>query len=380
MRRFGVCSTAALVAGLLIWGCTADGSSTLDGDKKGSGGDTGSSSSTETSSVDTSSSSSGIDECFGVEEEATPAYENADIIFAIDTSGSMSEESGFVNAEMNNFSQQIIQSGIDVRVIMLAERPIGFVPPFPGFPAPAGICIDVPLGSGNCPDDDNPPHYHHPQSEIGSTDSLEVIHDLFPSYESVLRDDANTYLVIVSDDEFVPNGDIQDAADFVTKFTALAPSKLTGFITHAIYCYDGSGPCEQKGQTYEDLVGLTGGLQENLANQNFQPIFDAVANQVIVNAGQLPCEYLIPQPPMGEDLNPDEVNVVFTDGAGIDEDIYRVDSAAECDDVDGGWYYDNPSAPTKIILCPASCDEVSNDEMGKMDIVFGCATKVPPPE
>ncbi len=387
MRGFRVCGLAALSAGMLIWGCTADSTSKLDGGTKGSGasgaGDTASSGEGGGFENTGGSTGAGAQDCFGVSEAAAPALENADIIFAIDTSGSMGDESGFVNTQMNTFSQDIIASGVDVRVVMLAAPPPP-IPVFPGFPVPAGICIDVPLGSGACPADENPPVYYHPSSDIGSSDALQVIYDLFPSYEAVLREDANTYLIIITDDNFAPQGAppaIQDAQDFKTKWIALAPNKLTNFIAHGIYCFNGSGDCVQKGQVYEDLVNLTtGGIHGDLAAQNFQPIFDAVADQVIVNAGQLPCEYLIPPPPDGELLNSGEVNVLFTDGGGSGNDIFRVDGVGNCDAVNGGWYYDNPGNPTKVILCPASCDVVSADEMGKMDIVFGCATKLPPPE
>ncbi len=383
MRLVGVC-VAALAAAGAIGACTSDGSSSLSSGTEGagatgSGGGLGQGGFSQTGG----NGQGGFDECFGDEKSAKPALEAADIIFAIDTSGSMGEESGFVNEKMNAFSQQIIDSGVDVRVVMLAEPPIAF--PFPLPITPPGICIDAPLGSGNCPDDANPPLYYHPSSEIGSSDSLQVIYDLFPSYGDVLREDANTYLIIITDDNYAPNTSLSDpildAQDFITRWTALAPTKLTGFMAHAIYCFSGSGDCVQKGQVYEDLVNATaGGIHGDLAQQDFQPIFDAVADQVIINAGALPCEYVIPAPPDGEALDPNQVNVVFTDGANVEHEIYKVDGAGDCDPVDGGWYYDNPANPTKIILCPATCDVVSNDPDATMDIVFGCATKLPPPE
>jgi hypothetical protein len=40
-----------------------------------------------------------------------------------------------------------------------------------------------------------------------------------------------------------------------------------------------------------------------------------------------------------------------------------------------GWYYDNPADPKQILLCPATCDLVSNTK-GTLDVVFGCKTQV----
>lgn len=39
-----------------------------------------------------------------------------------------------------------------------------------------------------------------------------------------------------------------------------------------------------------------------------------------------------------------------------------------------GWHYDAPKNPTKVELCPASCDQVTMDRGGRIDVVFGCAT------
>ncbi len=52
---------------------------------------------------------------------------------------------------MNNFSTKIINSGIDVHVVMISS-----------YPTDDGICVDPPLGSGGCPvKDNNPPKYTH---------------------------------------------------------------------------------------------------------------------------------------------------------------------------------------------------------------------------
>jgi len=317
--------------------------------------------------------------CQAVSETAQPVFEDADIIFAVDTSGSMGDENEFVKNNLNAFSQQIITSGIDARVVMLAERPLQIPIPCGGpIPCPPGICIDPPLGSGNCPADDNPPAYHHPDSDIGSTDALTQLVDLYPSYGNVLRADTNKYIVIISDDN-AQAPSIDDATTFLNTFTALDPAKLAGVTVHAIYCFNGNGDCVQKGQAYEDLVNLTGGIHGNLALQDFKPIFDQMANNVIAN-GQLPCEFNIPEPPMGETLDPNRVNVVFTDGNGNETDILQVPNQASCGAANGGWYYDIPSAPTKVLLCPASCTVVQGDDMGKVDVLFGCATQVAPPE
>lgn len=366
----GLTAASVLVAASLLAACSASNSTGGDGAGGSGAGTTGS------GGFDgTTTSAGGMDACEAIAQEALPERRDADIIFAIDTSASMAEESWFVRQHMNAFSTQIINSGVDVRVVMLAERPL--LPACTGVMCPPGICIDAPLGSGQCPADDNPPRYIHPISDVGSSDSLSVIVDMFPAYDATLRDNTNKYVVIVTDDDASPPN-IADAAEFINTLTALNPVKLAGVTVHAIYCFHDSGPCADKGQIYEDLVNLTGGIHGDLQLQDFQPVFDAVATEVITAAG-LPCDYSIPPPPDGQTFDSGMVNVVYTDGNAVAHDILNVDSAAACHPQDGGWYYDDNANPQSIHLCPVSCDLVSSDGAGKIDILFGCETKIAPP-
>jgi len=45
-------------------------------------------------------------------------------------------------------------------------------------------------------------------------------------------------------------------------------------------------------------------------------------------------------------------------------------------DGNGGWYYDDPSSPTMIKLCEATCRALST---GSMQVEFGCDTVEQPP-
>jgi hypothetical protein len=46
----------------------------------------------------------------------------------------------------------------------------------------------------------------------------------------------------------------------------------------------------------------------------------------------------------------------------------------------GGWYYDDPANPTKIIMCPTTCAALQGDVGGKVEVIFGCETVIKPPE
>lgn len=109
--------------------------------------------------------------------------------------------------------------------------------------------------------------------------------------------------------------------------------------------------------------------------QNVSQAFLQALNQIRGSA--LPCDYSIPTPDGG---TPDygKVNVQFTKGSGGKTTILNVKDASACDPGSGGWYYDiDPSdggTPTKITLCPASCQSVKSDPQGKVDVLLGCKT------
>ncbi len=94
-------------------------------------------------------------------------------------------------------------------------------------------------------------------------------------------------------------------------------------------------------------------------------------------AGQaLPCELAMPTS-NGQKVDPTKVNVTYTDQNGVDHALDQVPGAAAC--VPSAWYYDDPAAPTKILLCPDTCQAVRAQASGKIHIVLGCATNVAPP-
>jgi hypothetical protein len=105
-------------------------------------------------------------------------------------------------------------------------------------------------------------------------------------------------------------------------------------------------------------------------------LFDAVA-QAVIETSRLSCELDIPVPGQGT-LDQDAVNVQLT-GEGPTELLFRVDGPDRCGP-DGGWYYDNPTTPSAVILCEASCDNaqsrVGPGRSGRIEVVFGCESVV----
>jgi hypothetical protein len=84
------------------------------------------------------------------------------------------------------------------------------------------------------------------------------------------------------------------------------------------------------------------------------------------------CGFEVPEPPAGQTIDPDEVNVVFTPKNGTPEIIYKVPTGGNCGS-SGGWYFDNANEPEQIFVCPQSCSMFGG---GTIEIVVGCESQI----
>ena len=95
----------------------------------------------------------------------------------------------------------------------------------------------------------------------------------------------------------------------------------------------------------------------------------------VFNTVPVACEWEIPPAPAGEEFDATKVNVDFRAGGGAPQRIGAVPTVNDCAGVAGGWYYDNPAAPTKVLVCPQTCQTIQAISDAQVDVVFGCATE-----
>jgi len=312
----------------------------------------------------------------------------ADIIVIVDNSGSMTEEAEFVQNSMNSFASVIAGSGIDYHVILISADSN----------SDEGICVPSPLGNGSCPGDENLPTYRHVNQSVASTNAFELILSTYPQWSSSLRPNASRTITVITDDN-----SSMSAADFQSQLIALDPS-FAGFVFHSIFApYDvnplvclacgggctGCDPCcglnsgifctplpAEEGTVYRTLVQSTGGVEGDLCTQDFLPAFQAMATAVVA-ASQVSCVYNIPDPPGGEAIDFNRVNVEYTPAPGATPEIIYFVPGGEANCGGGsGWYYDNETAPTQILFCDATCSYVQQSTDGAVAVKFGCATVV----
>jgi len=86
----------------------------------------------------------------------------------------------------------------------------------------------------------------------------------------------------------------------------------------------------------------------------------------------LPCDYALPDDTEDTAL----VNVQFTTGADTTT-VPGVSDATACDPAAGGWYYDNPATPTRILACDQTCGQFKAALDGQVNVVLGCPTIAP---
>jgi hypothetical protein len=133
-------------------------------------------------------------------------------------------------------------------------------------------------------------------------------------------------------------------------------------------------------QTNLNILATAGKTAPAVIIDTSQDVSAALRNALKqVQSKAIACEYKIPS----SGVNPGNVNVSFTNGAGSATTIGHnaaLDGSMDGSGCDarGGWYYDsaNPMmiAPTKITACPASCSMFQTDLNGHVDVVLGCPT------
>jgi hypothetical protein len=180
-------------------------------------------------------------------------------------------------------------------------------------------------------------------------------------------------LVILTDG--LPLGCTQNTYLTVTSAIMAARMATPSIVTYPIGVF---GANQLGGQTTLDQWGLAGGTGPATV---ISPTADFAEKLLTalngIRGAALPCEFTIP-PPQSGTIDYGKVNVRFTGSTGP-ADVLYVGQASRCDPAMGGWYYDVDPAmgtPSRVLVCPATCDRFKGDPAARVDLVFGCATKI----
>ncbi len=205
----------------------------------------------------------------------------------------------------------------------------------------------------------------------GGTAYSPVLRDTATFYDQITKavsqERTKNYVVFLTDG--LPNGCDED----INNIAALASAARTshGVLTYAV-------GLEGSAENQMDTIAVAGGTNKGIfigSSANAQA--ELLAALKAIQGSQVSCEFQMPAPKDGSTLDPKKVNVNYTPGGGSTQTLGQVGGAADC--ANGGWYYDNPTSPSKITLCPSTCSTVQADKAAKMEILLGCATQLQPP-
>lgn len=320
-----------------------------------------------------------FESCAEASAAAETGKAKTNLVITVDTSGSMSKETEMVQHNINERFSDKFGSNQDLDVhIVLISRPLSSV-------SGDGMCVSEPLGSGSCPDDTNPAKlFWHIPEVVASHNSLDKIMECYDEntcnderWQDYTSPGGFVHFVVVSDDDSSTTAD-----EFETWAKGLFGDN---YMVHGIVAKTddngvGATPeCDKyaadEGAVYKELINRTGGVFGDLClqeNNEFDAVFDNIISKVMTHV-TMPCEWTIPTPPQNDTLDPSKVNVVFDDGTK-NVVIGKVASEAECQNVENGWYYDDAAKPTKIFVCPQTCEWIQGRPDAEMVIKFGCET------
>lgn len=292
-----------------------------------------------------------------------------DIVWAVDTSGSMDAEISQIKANINGqFADILAASGLDYQVIMVATKGVGTFQ----------VCAAPPLGGPNC--GDNPPFYRVIPQTVGSTNALSLLLSTYDNanlalrWDQYLRMDALKAFIVVTDD----NSSLP-AASFDTQLLAKQPAGMFGTAEDRKYVFHGivgvsandpsvkCGSAVNTGAQYQTLGNLTGGKLLPVCAADYSPLFQEIAKGIV---DSIACELPVPSVASGGAFDPNDVSLRFVPESGAPVSVARVQDATQC--AGDGWHYDDNASPKKLVLCSQTCQTVQASQSAKMDIIVGC--------
>jgi hypothetical protein len=365
----------------------------------------------------TDSGTGGGDTCGVTSAKGMLVREPVDIIVILDNSGSMHEEMGAAESNINvNFASILDTNSVDYRVILLSRHRDG-VRTTGETSANTSICVAAPLsGLATCPSEDPvfSERFFQYDLKVESDDSFDkalLWFDLVDDDDDALapngwgpwlRPTAKKVFIEMTDD----NEDMTAAA-FTAALTAKSPENFgtaqdPNFTFHSIVgikekanpteahlptdpiemavCTGNGAVIENAGLTYQELSVATGGLRFPLCQfPGYDAVFRRIAEDVVVTSS-IACSFPVPAPPQGTTLDPNKVAVSYTPGTGMDPvEFGQVLDPADCGDDAFHFSADGST----IELCAEACSSLQtalkDDPNGKVDVLFKCESTIIPP-
>jgi hypothetical protein len=181
--------------------------------------------------------------------------------------------------------------------------------------------------------------------------------------------DHKVVLVLATDGE--PSG-CDSTLDNVTGAAAMGLSGTPSIRTYVIGVGDNL--------TNLDAIAKAGGTEHAFLVSDGNVQQDLLKALTAIQGADVPCEYSVPVPMTGKEIDFGKVNVQYSPTTGTSQVLQKVNTVADCVAGSKLWYYDNNAAPTQIVLCEDTCEQLTTAGAGKVEIVLDCKeTVVKPP-
>jgi hypothetical protein len=182
------------------------------------------------------------------------------------------------------------------------------------------------------------------------------------------RTDLQTVVVLITDGE--PYG----CDTNITNISRLAGNAYNsaGILTYVI----GLVGADATALNVLNQIADAGGTDEALFVDPGTTATDQLLQALIAIKGMaLSCDLDVPKnDDRGMMIDPHLINVHYTSG-GMEQELGFVDSLAACG-TEPAWYFDDPTNPSKAILCPQTCSTIKTDTTAVLRILAGCKPHV----
>lgn len=339
-----------------------------------------------------------------------------DIIIVLDNSGSMHEEMGAVERNINeNFATILTSTGVDYRVILLSRHRQG-ARTTGETEANTSVCVTQPLsGLAACPADLPvfSDRFYQYGEKIESFDALNWVLDAYDEppakkalaalapqgYSPWLRAGAKKVFLVLTDDNEGNSGDDNPLTidQFLQGLSQLSSAHFGSaeaptFVFHSIIgllekpdptqaylptepvqtakCTGNAASIPDAGSLYQELSIKTGGLRFPICQfPGYDAVFRRIAEDVTLKTA-LRCDFEVPTPPAGTTLELDKVavNQVRTNGSKI-----KLGQAANPEQCQADAFYIQSN---RVWLCPEACDAVKADVGADVEVLFTCESQI----
>jgi hypothetical protein len=209
---------------------------------------------------------------------------------------------------------------------------------------------------------------HSPNGYTPTYPALQGSYQYVTSFAQAHKQD-NVILVLATDgDPTTCNANTNNVNSIATNLVAPALAgtpKIMTFVVGIGSSLTSLNQIAQSGGSQQAFIVDTAGADPG---GQFLAILKAIRGSVLLG-----CQYEIPTPASGP-LDPSKVNLQLLPTGGSPTLIKQVPAASACNSTAGGWYYDNPSAPTRIILCNSTCTAVNSTAGTSVAVALGCPT------